>query len=59
VWRPFQRKGIERLKRQMRQARVVELDGHHFLFISNQDEVVREMRKFLDEEEMRGNTSER
>ena len=35
------------MSRQMPNARVVELKGHHFLFISNQDEVVREMRQFL------------
>jgi non-heme chloroperoxidase len=45
---PYQRKNIEKFKREMRKGRVVELkDTHHYLFIKNQDEVVREMRKFL------------
>ncbi|HVG30433.1 MAG TPA: alpha/beta hydrolase [Pyrinomonadaceae bacterium] len=45
---PYQRKNIERFRREVRKGRVVELrDSHHYLFIKNQDEVVREMRKFL------------
>jgi hypothetical protein len=31
----------------MPSARLVELKGHHFLFISNEDEVIKEMRSFL------------
>jgi pimeloyl-ACP methyl ester carboxylesterase len=46
-FRPFQRAGIETVKREMPNARIVELNGHHFLFLSNQDEVVKEMRQFL------------
>jgi pimeloyl-ACP methyl ester carboxylesterase len=46
-WRPFQRAGIEMLRRQRPDARIVELNGHHFLFVSNQNEVVSEMRQFL------------
>ena len=35
----------------MPNAMVVEVkNGHHFLFVSNQDEVVREMRRFLLDE---------
>lgn len=50
VFRPYQLAGVERLKREMPHARVVELKGHHFLFISNQDEVVKAMRDFLSQE---------
>ena len=46
-YRPYQLEGVELLRREMPSAKVVELKGHHFLFISNQDEVVREMRRFL------------
>lgn len=46
-FRPYQLEGVELVRRQLPDARVVELKGHHFLFISNQDEVVREMRQFL------------
>ena len=45
--RPHQLAAVDLVRRQMPNARVVELKGHHFLFISNQDEVVREMRQFL------------
>jgi pimeloyl-ACP methyl ester carboxylesterase len=45
--RPHQEAGVARLQRQLPDARIVRLNGHHFLFISNADEVVREMRKFL------------
>jgi hypothetical protein len=31
----------------MPRAKIVELQGHHFLFISNQAEVVAAMRAFL------------
>jgi len=45
---PNQRKQIERFKREMTRARVIELpNANHFLFIDRQDEVVREMRAFL------------
>jgi pimeloyl-ACP methyl ester carboxylesterase len=45
---PYQRKNIEKFRREMRNGRIIELkDSHHYLFIKNQDEVVREMRKFL------------
>jgi pimeloyl-ACP methyl ester carboxylesterase len=46
-FRPFQLAGVDRVRREMPNARVVELKGHHFLFISNQDEVVSDMRQFL------------
>jgi pimeloyl-ACP methyl ester carboxylesterase len=46
-YRPHQQAGVELVRRQMPDARIVELKGHHFLFISNQDDVVREMRQFL------------
>jgi non-heme chloroperoxidase len=46
-FRPFQLAGIDRVRRQLPKARIVELKGHHFLFISNQSEVIRELRKFL------------
>lgn len=46
---PYQRKNIEKFRKEMRKGRIIELrDSHHFLFIKSQDEVVREMRKFLD-----------
>lgn len=35
------------VRQQMPKVKVVEMKGHHFLFISNQDEVVGEMRRFL------------
>lgn len=45
---PYQRKNIEKFKKEMRGGRVVEVrDSHHYLFIKSQDRVVREMRKFL------------
>lgn len=45
---PYQRKNIEKFKREMRKGRVIEVrNSHHYLFIKDQDEVVREMRKFL------------
>ena len=45
---PYQKKNIEKFKKEMRKGRVVELrNTHHYLFIKNQDDVVREMRKFL------------
>jgi pimeloyl-ACP methyl ester carboxylesterase len=47
VWRPYGRRSVDRLRREMPQARVVELEGHHFLFISNQNQVVKEIREFL------------
>jgi hypothetical protein len=46
-FRPFQRAAIETVRREMPNARIVELNGHHFLFLSNQDQVVKEMRQFL------------
>jgi pimeloyl-ACP methyl ester carboxylesterase len=46
-YRPYQQASVDSIRRQMPNAKVVELKGHHFLFISNQDEVVREMRQFL------------
>jgi pimeloyl-ACP methyl ester carboxylesterase len=46
-FRPYQLEGVNLVRRQLPNARVVEFKGHHFLFISNQDEVVREMRQFL------------
>lgn len=45
---PYQRKNIEKFKREMRKGQVIELrNSHHYMFIKSQDEVVREMRKFL------------
>jgi len=45
---PYQRKNIEKFKSEMRRGRVIEVrDSHHYLFIKNLDEVVREMRTFL------------
>lgn len=46
-YRPYQLAGVDLVKRQMPNVRAIELKGHHFLFISNQDEVVGEMRRFL------------
>jgi pimeloyl-ACP methyl ester carboxylesterase len=46
-FRPHQLAGIDLFIGQMPKAKMVELKGHHFLFISNQDEVVKEMRQFL------------
>jgi pimeloyl-ACP methyl ester carboxylesterase len=47
IFQPFRLAGVERLRREMPQAKIVELQGHHFLFISNQAEVVAAMRAFL------------
>jgi pimeloyl-ACP methyl ester carboxylesterase len=45
---PYQRKNIEKFRKEMRKGRVIELkNSHHYMFIKNQDEVVHEMRKFL------------
>ena len=45
---PYLNRQIERFKTEVAGGRVVELpDANHFLFIQRQDEVVREMRKFL------------
>jgi pimeloyl-ACP methyl ester carboxylesterase len=45
---PYQNKNIEKFKSQMRNGRVVEIqNSNHYVFIKNQEEVVREMRKFL------------
>lgn len=45
---PYQSKNIEKFRREMRKGRIVEVkNSHHYLFIKSQDEVVREMRKFL------------
>lgn len=45
---PYQRKNIEKFRKEMRKGQVIELkNSHHYLFIKNQDEVVREMRRFL------------
>jgi pimeloyl-ACP methyl ester carboxylesterase len=45
---PYQRNNIEKFRKEMPKGRVVEVsNSHHYLFIKNQDEVVREMRKFL------------
>jgi non-heme chloroperoxidase len=46
-FRPFQSEGVDLVRRQLPNARIIEMKGHHFLFISNQDEVVSEMRRFL------------
>jgi pimeloyl-ACP methyl ester carboxylesterase len=45
---PFQRKNIERFRKEVKNGRVVEVkDSDHYVFVVSQDEVVREMRKFL------------
>ncbi|HKR02177.1 MAG TPA: alpha/beta hydrolase [Pyrinomonadaceae bacterium] len=45
---PYQRKNIEKFRKEMPKGRVVEIkNSHHYLFIKSLDEVVREMRKFL------------
>jgi pimeloyl-ACP methyl ester carboxylesterase len=45
---PFQRTNIERFRKEVKNGRVVELkDSDHYVFVVSQDEVVREMRKFL------------
>jgi pimeloyl-ACP methyl ester carboxylesterase len=48
--RPYYLQSIDRVRRQMPSARLVELKGHHFLFISNEEEVIKEMRSFLLDE---------
>ncbi len=45
---PYLNRQIGRFKTEVAGSRVIELpDANHFLFIQRQDEVVREMRKFL------------
>ena len=45
---PYQRKNIERFRNEVKNGRVVEVkDSDHYVFVVSQDEVVREMRKFL------------
>jgi pimeloyl-ACP methyl ester carboxylesterase len=46
-YRPYQSAAIARARREMPHVRIRELQGHHFLFLSNQSQVVREMRDFL------------
>jgi pimeloyl-ACP methyl ester carboxylesterase len=46
-FRPYQQAGVDFVRRQMPKVKVIEMKGHHFLFISNQDQVVRAMRQFL------------
>ena len=50
-YRPYQLESVVQVSRQMPNAKVVEIkNGHHFLFVSNQDMVVQEMRRFLLDE---------
>lgn len=45
---PFARAAREQFQREVKQGRVIELHGaHHYVFISNADEVARELRAFL------------
>ena len=45
---PYQRKNIERFRKELKRGRVVEVkESDHYVFVVSQDEVVREMRKFL------------
>ncbi len=45
---PFQRKNIERFRKEVKNGRVIEVkDSDHYVFVVSQDEVVLEMRKFL------------
>lgn len=47
-WKPYVNRQIERFKTEVAGGQVIELpDANHFLFIQRQDEVVKEMRKFL------------
>ncbi len=47
VRRPWQRRGIERFRREVPHAEVVEIPSHHFLFLAHRDRVVHEIRRFL------------
>jgi len=45
---PYQRKNIERFRKEMKRGRIVELkNSDHYAFVVSQEQVVREMRKFL------------
>ena len=44
---PWNRRGPDRLHRELPQARIIELESPHHIFIARQDVVVREMRAFL------------
>lgn len=46
---PFKRSVVERFQRNVPQARVVYVPGHHFLHLTARDVVLREMRTFLRE----------
>ena len=46
-FRPYQLEAVNLVRQRMPNAEIVEVKGHHFLFISNQDQVVAEMRQFL------------
>lgn len=45
---PWHRRSMERFAREVPQARVIEMPAtHHWLFVHKRDEVLREMRQFL------------
>jgi pimeloyl-ACP methyl ester carboxylesterase len=46
--RPYQQDSISGLKRAIPDARVEVLDGGHYLFVTNESDVVRISRQFLD-----------
>ena len=48
VWKPSKLRSIEQFRSNMIRGRIVELPNtHHYCFLDREDEVVREMRKFL------------
>jgi pimeloyl-ACP methyl ester carboxylesterase len=48
VWQPFQQAETARMKQNIPQAKVIELqNSHHYCFMWQEDQVYEEMRKFL------------
>lgn len=45
--RPWERKGVERFRREAKNGRVVAFPGHHWTFITDEKRVLREIRDFL------------
>ena len=47
IRRPFQHAECARFQREVPHARVIELSGHHYVFVAHRDAVVAAMTKFL------------
>jgi len=50
-WMPYQHRELEQFKQDVPQAKIIEIpNGHHSCFVSDEDLVYEEMRKFLMEQ---------